>query len=402
MPHSVCLIAGEYPPSVGGVADYTALLARELKQRGHTVAVVAGAPRRGSRARGIDAGVAVRHVSDWGALTVVRLAQFLRSTHVEIVHLQYQAAPFNRSLLLHLLPALLGGMQVSARFVTTFHDLRRPYLFPKAGRLRLRAIEFLLRRSDGVVFTDPTDLVQAGRKLGAAWIPIGANVEPGGPADRAGGRARWGFGDEDVVLLYFGFLNGSKGVDGLLHALGLLLKRGVPARILLLGEEQGASDGTNRETALRAHRLATELGLADRIIRTGWLPPDEVSEAMGAADVAVLPYEDGASLRRGSLLACFAHGVPVVTTRPLARPQVARGALVPPFDRPGDFSIDDKVAELVTADDEGLALADAVGRVVADRERSEHLSTAGRALAAQLSWEAIATATTTFYDRVLG
>ena len=41
--------------------------------------------------------------------------------------------------------------------VVTFHDLRVPYLFPKAGRLRPAAVTHLARAAAGVIATDPAD-----------------------------------------------------------------------------------------------------------------------------------------------------------------------------------------------------------------------------------------------------
>jgi glycosyltransferase involved in cell wall biosynthesis len=293
-------------------------------------------------------------------------------------------------------------MGVSARFVTTFHDLRPPYLFPKAGALRRRAVDFLVGRSDGAIFTDPEDLLAVGRSDGTAWIPIGANVEPGAPPDRDAARARWGFSAHDRVLTYFGFLNVSKGAENVLHVLAKLIERGVPARALFIGHEHGSSDVTNRETAARTRRQSAELGLADRVTWTGWLPPEGVSQALWTADVAVLPYIDGASLRRGSFLACLAHGVPVVTTRPRSWPELPARVLVGSFSNPEDFRIGDHVAELVDADESGALLAEAVGRVLEDQGRAHELSAAGRELVGRLSWGAIGAATTEFYERVLG
>ena len=44
-----------------------------------------------------------------------------------------------------------------------------------------------------------------------------------------------------------------------------------------------------------------------------------LSRVLLAGDVALLPYADGASPRRGSLLACAAHGLPIVSTQPASR-----------------------------------------------------------------------------------
>jgi glycosyltransferase involved in cell wall biosynthesis len=52
------------------------------------------------------------------------------------------------------------------------------------------------------------------------------------------------------------------------------------------------------------------------VIATGYLEPPGVSRALWLCDAMVLPYVDGASPRRGSLLAAIAHGRAIVTTEP--------------------------------------------------------------------------------------
>ena len=46
------------------------------------------------------------------------------------MNIQYQTAAYGMSPFIHFLPDALRPIPV----VTTFHDLRFPYLFPKAGR----------------------------------------------------------------------------------------------------------------------------------------------------------------------------------------------------------------------------------------------------------------------------
>ena len=85
---------------------------------------------------------------------------------------------------------------------------------------------------------------------------------------------------------------------------------------MMVGGGLGSSDPTNRATARALDALADELGVSAELIWTGYLEPPEVSAALLSADMAVLPYADGASFRRGSLLAVLAHGLPVITTTP--------------------------------------------------------------------------------------
>jgi glycosyltransferase involved in cell wall biosynthesis len=63
---------------------------------------------------------------------------------------------------------------------------------------------------------------------------------------------------------------------------------------------------------------------------------EDVSAAFVSSDICVLPFLDGASFRRGSLMAALTHGVPIISTTPeIPIPELVHGEniyLVPPGD----------------------------------------------------------------------
>ena len=84
----------------------------------------------------------------------------------------------------------------------------------------------------------------------------------------------------------------------------------------MVGGAVGDSDPTSQAYLGQVWTLIRQLGLEDRVHWTGFAAPDQVSAHLLAADIAVLPYREGANLRHGSLHAALAHGLPVVTTSP--------------------------------------------------------------------------------------
>src|SRR3974377_2224685 len=102
--------------------------------------------------------------------------------------------------------------------VTTFHDLLVPYLFPKAGPLRWKVVEYLARHSDAVIVTNAEDRARLSNLhakhpiSNLSAIPIGSNIEPwsAGEFDQTMERAHLGVQPGEQLLGYFGFLNLSK------------------------------------------------------------------------------------------------------------------------------------------------------------------------------------------------
>jgi glycosyltransferase involved in cell wall biosynthesis len=387
---------------MGGIADYCARLAAHLATRGVSVTIVTGPTSELSERLPTADGphVEVRRVSGWGIGCAGELAEIVRAGRADLVHLQYQPAAYQLSGAINLLPLLLRSAGARTGFVTTLHDLRPPYLFPKAGPLRAAAVHVLIGSSDGVICVDPGDVARIGPRARVAWVPVAAAISPASEPRREVQRARLGLSPEEVALGFFGFANASKGLDTLLLAFARLLRSGLDARLVLIGDEIGASDPSNLREAARLRELGAALGLEERIVRTGSLPEEDVSAALDALDVAALPFADGVSLRRTTLLTCFNHGLPVVTTRgrpwPRPRPEIC----VAPFEDPEAFRVDERVAVLVAPGDDA-ALAREIYRLVQDPQRGARLGSAARALSDRLSWDRVADAHLEVYRRAL-
>ena len=355
----ILFISGEYPPDVGGVGDYTLRLRLALHERGHATSVLTR-----------------RDVKRWDARSLISIMGAAPTRG--IVHIQYQPAAFDLLGDICLVPVLMALFRRRVRSVITFHDVRVPYLFPGAGRLRQAAVRLLARSSNAVIAADTRDLeLLRTQSKCVLHIPIGSNISRSPPADyeRRAFRARLGLQDDDLAIVYFGLLNWSKGVDLLLDAFELVRARTPRARLFVLGGTSGVSDPTDRDTAARLRSRLARAG--DALIRPGWLNPVELSAYLLTADVALLPYVDGASARRGSLLACAEHGLPIVSTQPA-------GAEVTPF--------------IEAEEPDAVRLAEAVARVHASPER---LRGASRDLAQQVSWPRIAGLHVDLYNTLL-
>jgi glycosyltransferase involved in cell wall biosynthesis len=310
----------------------------------------------------------------------------MREARADVVHIQYQSAAFALHSAVNYLPWRLRLALKRPRIVTTFHDLRFPYLFPKAGPLRWQTVLALAWGSDGCVITNPVDwlrLVRRGLAARLRAIPIGSNIENQPPAgfDRDQQRARWGAGPGDWLLGYFGFLNPGKGGETLIRGVDALARAGHPVRLLMVGGQVGASDPTNAAYLAHIEKLIGELGLADRVRWTGFTASDQVSANLLATDCMVLPYREGASLRHGSLMAALTHGLAIVTTRTTG--MLSDVAAPFPTLRDGESAL------LVPRDDPDET-AEAVIRVMTDEALRNQVRRGALALSRQFQWSAIA------------
>jgi glycosyltransferase involved in cell wall biosynthesis len=414
------LVTAEYPPMQGGVGDFTRAAARALVALGHEVHVVtnlksqtpalptgslwlrAGASDSNFKAE--DDGVRVERVIDgWGWSCWRALSDVSQRLGLVVVNIQYQAAAYRMHPAINLLP--LARRLPFVRWphvlpiVVTFHDLKVPYLFPKAGPLRRQAVLALARYADAAIVTNAEDALELGTEIPnplkreipkskITRIPIGSNITPCLPSgyDRSEWRWRWGVKPDETLIGYFGFLHPLKGGEVLVRALAELAAEGRPVKLLHIGGRTGSSDpDTNAAYAARVESLSRKLKVADRMAATGYMPPDQVAASFFATDVFALPYTEGASLRHGTFHAALAHGRAIVTTYPSIPLNELRDGenilLVPPND--------------------AHALADGIRRVIGDPALRTRLERGACELAQQFTWDRIAARTAEVYERVI-
>ncbi len=375
----------------GGVGDYTRRLSEALGEVGADVHVLTHVDAGGDhlRASGTSYQPTVYPVikqHGWDLWSYVFAA--IGEVQPEVVQIQYQSAAYGLHPAVNLLPGRLRFRRGLPVVLTTFHDLKFPYLFPKAGPLRWQAVLALARWSNASVVTNPADwqrLTAAGLGEKLRPIPIGSNIRCEVPHgyDRARQRARWGADGQTWLLAYFGFLNANKGGETLVRCLAELVRRQAPARLLMVGGKVGSSDPTNMAYLARVEKLIDDLHLADRVQWTGFTSSEEVSANLLAADCAVLPYREGASLRHGSLMAALAHGLPIVSTTLTGVPAEVMKKYP---------MLEDGESALLTPPEDPVRLADAVTRLMTGPALRSRLAAKAAVLSRQFEWETIAQA----------
>lgn len=385
------LITAEYPPAIGGVGDHSARLAAALVELGHTVQVVTTGSERPERSAGTPDEVTVfRSIPrwDWRMLGAVR--RFAHRQAWDVVHIQYQPAAYALHGAITLLPWWLRRARRPSVVVTTFHDLRVPYLFPKAGRLRQAAVRQMACSSQGAIAVAQEDravlvkwTLAAGRATAVEFVPLGNHFDAPPPAgfDRQRWRESLGFGPSTFLLGHVGLVNRSKGIDTLVRALAALRERGRDVRLLMIGDQLGTADPTNAPYLREIQDLIDAHSLDLAVRWTGYEPAARVSAWLRCLDLAVLPFTDGPTLRRTSLIGAWSHGVPALTTEP-RQPTEWLGAAP---------------AAAAAPPNDPQALAEAIAALQDTPDRRAALAQAGRAFSSRFSWPEVARRTLGVY-----
>lgn len=369
------IITGEYPPLQGGVGAFSDILAHRMQKLGHDVFVF-GDNRIEQQS---DLVPVTTFSGSWGYGALKAIQRWIDGNQLDIVNLQFQTAAYNMSPWIHFYPHF-----IKTPFVTTFHDLRFPYLFPKAGFMRDWIVLHLAKVSDGVIVTNGEDWERIYPINKVTYtIPIGSNIlSTVTNINRDEWRKKANANPDDTLIVNFGFVNHSKGIDILLKAVAQLEDPSI--KILMLGGRTGASDPTNQDNSEEIDKLIIELGLEERVHWTGYVSDEQVSAYMQSGDMSVLPFRDGASMRRGSLLAAVFQATAIITTQPSA-----------------EFEFDD--TEMLFVPPNNIQeLAKAIRLLANDKSLQTRLRLSIKTTQSRFNWDMIAEDTIKLFQQVLG
>jgi glycosyltransferase involved in cell wall biosynthesis len=262
--------------------------------------------------------------------------------------------------------------------VTTVHDLvpfRFPQLVPARHRWAVRGLlGGALRRAGRIIAVSEATRAEllARYRLPPARVVVvpeaaAAHFAPPAPRALAAVRARYGLARPYV--LFVGFLEPKKNLGALLGAVARLRRTGAWGDVELV---VAGAPGWGPDPTRRAHTL----GL-DRVVRfIGAAPDADLAALYGGALAFVFP-----SLWEGfglPVLEAMASGSPVLASNRGALPEVTGGAAL-------------------LTEPEPAALAEALGRLLAEPGLRERLREAGLVRAAAFSWERTARETLAVY-----
>lgn len=397
------MIAGTYQQKHCGVADYTAHLKQKLIERG-IQPIILTTHKASSAAEEDDIqGV----VKQWSMAELIPLTQAIHASQADVLHIQHAAGTYGFDRAIFLLPLLLKLTGWQRPIVTTVHEYGWWEWQPKG--IPPRWLEWLKNwgqqhgwwdREDGFLLTQSAAIIATNSSAEATIqarlphlqsrvyrIPIGANVEAVSVSWRANQHLwqRYGWSSDVQVIAFFGFLHPVKGLEVLLSAFQNVLVNCPHTRLLIMGgiESLALSEKSAVQYWKQLECRISELSLNNTVRMTGYVSEDIISQNLAGADVGVLPFNHGVTLKSGSLLTLMMHALPVVATRATPpEPELeALLRLIPPR------SI--------------KALTDEMIYLLSNPELRLRLGAAAYQFSQQFSWNSIADAHVAVYQTVL-
>jgi glycosyltransferase involved in cell wall biosynthesis len=350
---------------VGGAQENTLYTVLGLRQLPHyeVVDLVTGpttGPEGSIEKKAVEAGVdlirvpelirAIRPMTDLAALR--KLKKILREGRYDIVHTHSAKA------------GVLGRMAAQSVGVPIIiHTIHGPSFFPYQSGLK----NFFYTAAERYAGKKTTHFISVANAMSQQYLAAGigkaeqyttiySGMEIGAFLDQqrdAKLRDSLGIKPDELVIGKIARLFELKGHNFLLAAAPEILRQVPNVKFLLVGD--GLLHEHYKQEALR-------LGIADRVIFTGLIPPHEVPRYISVMDVVVhLSLREGLPRTLPQALAC---GKPVVAFD---------------LDGSGEVCLDGKTGFLVKAEDV-TTLTERVVRLLRDRELAGRMGAAGREL----------------------
>lgn len=301
-----CVIGPTYPYR-GGIAHYTTLLVKHLRER-HQIVFYSYSrqyPRwlfPGSTMPDPSSSALMepceRIIDPLNPFTWWQTAQRIVMEKPDVLLLQWWT-PF-------WLPLLLTVSVIARRTHIPILYLCHQMIEPDSSALELLLARPALRMGDAFIFMSQKDFAMAERVLGDKPIRVGhLPIFDGFPQKnltRVEARTQLGIEPDKPLLLFFGFVRRYKGLRYVLDALGQLSQ---PPCLLIAGEFW--------EEEAPYRDLIRQLGLEQHvIIHNRYIPNEEIEPYFVAADALVLPYTSGS--QSGVAMIALNYGLPVIAT----------------------------------------------------------------------------------------
>ena len=268
----VLIITGSFPPDPCGVGSYSQTLVSSLEVFGLDVEIF----------RSVD----------WKIKDITSQVKKIQSRRADVVHLQYPTQGFRR----YFTPLFLPTLIRKSKTVTTLHEFSR-----LSHKSKLKTSPLGL--SDYLIFTTEFERVMYSKmepwvNAKSCVIPIGSSIPTAIHGNLKERRT------DEVV--YFGLIVPGKGIEEYLELVRIAYETTNFWRFTIIGSFPNEHKDYAEYICNQAQILSVNVLLN--------CSNDEVASLLVRASWAYLPFPDGPSERRTTLLSSLSNGLNIITT----------------------------------------------------------------------------------------
>lgn len=265
------LITGSYPPQVCGVGDYTYRLI--------------------SSPNAID--WKLYNSSDWSLRSLFLHIKNIKKYNENTVNMQYPTQGYGWSIVPHLL-CLYFSWFTKKRFSVTIHEQSQ-----SSFKARM-AQKIILLTANKIIFTNKFEFDYAAKRIPfiaqrSTVIKIYSNIE-------ASDRIK-PIEDRKIDILNFGHIRPRKGLEEFIETVKEISNE---FNVVIAGQVPEGYEDYYSHIESKAKKVGVKIILN--------LPSKDVSKLLNDTKLIYLPFPDGVSERRGSLLAAFVNGAVVLSS----------------------------------------------------------------------------------------
>ncbi|MEW5800497.1 MAG: glycosyltransferase [bacterium] len=250
----------------------------------------------------------------WKLKNALKRAREIAKEDSQIVHIHYTVGAYKPGLAIYFVPLLIRFFSPRPRVVITYHQFTEH----KPSSFLFRSLLLLLCLSvDGYIFlrTDHSRAFvfwETFLNKNYTFIPSPSNLECKelAPDSECPEPSRRSIPDSVVNLSHFGTIRQGKGLEILIRAFAAIHERYPAKKLILAG---AVDDSYHRKLMGRISACDPTGSLTEALVFTGQLAPDKLYRTL-LGTVVVLPFPDGASTYRSSLMAALGMGLTVITT----------------------------------------------------------------------------------------